>query len=75
MSLELFDYIYTDSRVVNEAYKSRSKFDIRYILNNVPANSSVYLYESADISSAGNILVERISLDIHEYCSENYNAH
>ena len=72
---EFFDDVGADPRVIHHADKCRPEFNIGDIFGYIPADTAMRMDHAPDVSAARDILIQRISLDIHKNSPEDHNAH
>ena len=75
MTDQISDDVIAESRIIHYAHKSRAKLHVRDILHHIARDAAMHLHDAPHIAASGDILAQRISLDIYKGCPNHYNSH
>ena len=73
--VQLLDDVQTHAGIIHQAHKGGPQLHVGDIFRHIAAHTAVHLLHTPGVSSAGDVSRERIPLDVHKNCADDYDSH
>ena len=73
--VQLVDDVLPHAAVIHKAHEGGAQLHVGNVLRHVPAHAAVHLLHPPGVPSAGDVGGERIALDVHKNCADDYDSH
>ena len=73
--VQFVDDVLPHAAVIHKAHEGGAQLHVGNVLRHIPAHAAVHLLHPPGVPSAGDVGGERIALDVHKNCADDYDSH